>query len=85
MVANFRSTCGRERGAPACSSQRLPGGAPQVGQVTEDSCFGVSSLFFILTECVSVQPRVCAILDKSRRKGPAVLSTGQVRLSQALG
>jgi hypothetical protein len=46
--ANFRSTCGCERGAPECSSQRVPVEAPHVGQGTEDVCSYVSSLFFIL-------------------------------------
>jgi hypothetical protein len=48
---SFRSTCGSERRAPECSTQRTPGAAPHVGQETEDNCFAVRSLFFILRWC----------------------------------
>jgi hypothetical protein len=47
-AANFRFTCGCERGAPECSSQHVPIGTPHVGQGTEDACSDVGSLFFIL-------------------------------------
>ena len=53
------------------SRQRFPAVTPQVGQVTENSCFEVSSLFFILTECDYTQTRVCTILNKTdRQSGP---------------
>jgi len=47
IAANFRSTCGSERGAPDCSTQLSPAATPHVGQGTEDNCSGVSSFFFI--------------------------------------
>jgi hypothetical protein len=50
-AANFRSTCDSDRALPECSTQAFPAGTPQVGQRTEDICFAVSSLFFILSEC----------------------------------
>jgi len=62
-AANFRSTCACERGAPECSSQHFPVGAPHVGQGTEDICFSVSSLFFIPRECAYRQSRIYPILD----------------------
>jgi hypothetical protein len=52
---SFRSTCGSERRAPECSTQRTPGVAPHVGQETEDTCFGVRSFFFMLRGC----DRIC--------------------------
>ncbi len=58
---NFRSTCGSERGAPECSTQRSPAATPHVGQGTEDNCLGVSSFFFIATECDNPQPENCSI------------------------
>jgi hypothetical protein len=51
VAAYFRSTCGSERAPPECSTQRLPTATPQVGQGTEETCFDVSSRFFIATEC----------------------------------
>src|SRR6266446_5875600 len=48
---NFRSTCGSERGAPECSKQGSPGATPHVGQVTENNCFAVRSLFLIWIRC----------------------------------
>jgi len=48
---NFRSTCGSERGAPACSKQGSPGATPHVGQGTENNCFAVRSLFLIWIRC----------------------------------
>src|ERR1700720_2667596 len=51
---NFRSTCGPERRAPECSTQRSPAETPQVGQGTADICSGVSSFFFIPTECENI-------------------------------
>jgi hypothetical protein len=48
---SFRSTCGPERGAPECSTQRFPAGTPHVGQGTEDNCLGVRSLFLIWIRC----------------------------------
>ena len=50
MAANFRPTCGLEREAPEFSSHLFLIATPQVGQETEDTCLGVSSLFFILRE-----------------------------------
>lgn len=50
-AANFRFTCGAERGAPESSTQRFPTEAPQVGQRTADDCLGVSSFFFMGTGC----------------------------------
>jgi hypothetical protein len=55
MAANFRSTCGSERGAPECSTQLSPAETPHAGQGTEDNCSGVSSLFFTLTVCDYIQ------------------------------
>src|SRR3984957_10720889 len=40
-AASFRSKCGSTRRPPECSSQRCPLAAPQLGQGTDDSCFGV--------------------------------------------
>jgi len=57
VAENFRSTCASERGAPECSTQRFPAGTPHVGQGTEDNCVGVSSFFFIGTECDKAQPQ----------------------------
>jgi hypothetical protein len=48
---SFRSTCGSERRAPECSTQRFPAATPHVGQGTEDNCFAVRSFFFILRRC----------------------------------
>jgi hypothetical protein len=48
---SFRFTCGSERRAPECSTQRSPGAAPHVGQETEDNCFAVRSFFFMLRWC----------------------------------
>src|ERR1035437_5405996 len=45
---SFRSRCGSVRGAPVCSSQTSSVAAPQVGQGTDNICFGVSSLVFTL-------------------------------------
>jgi hypothetical protein len=41
----FRSTCGSERGAPQCTTQRRPAATPHVGHGTDDNCFVVSSFF----------------------------------------
>jgi hypothetical protein len=46
---SFRLTCGSERTAPECSTQRCPAATPHVGQGTEDDCFGLRLLFFIPT------------------------------------
>jgi hypothetical protein len=46
---SFRSRCGSVRKAPACSSQAFSVAAPQVGQGTDNICFGVSSLVFTTT------------------------------------
>jgi len=51
VAAYFRSTCGSERAPPECSTQRVPTATPPVGQGTEETCFDVSSRFFIATEC----------------------------------
>jgi hypothetical protein len=51
---NFLSTCGPERRAPECSTQRSPAETPQVGQGTADICSGVSSFFFIPTQCENI-------------------------------
>jgi hypothetical protein len=50
-AANFRSTCGSDRGPPECSTHVCPTETPHVGQGTDNSCSGVSSFFFIRTEC----------------------------------
>src|ERR1700674_1432667 len=63
MAANFRSTCDSERGAPECSTQHFPAAEPHVGQATDNTCWGVSSLFFILTECDYTQSRINSVLD----------------------
>jgi len=63
MAANFRSKCGSLRGAPECNSQPSPAAAPHVGQGTEDTCSGVSSLFFMLRECNYTRSRIYTILD----------------------
>jgi hypothetical protein len=62
-AANFRSTCGSERGAPECRTQRSPAATPHVGQGTEDNCSGVSSFLFILTECPNTLPRNRSVLN----------------------
>jgi hypothetical protein len=51
IAASFRSTCGLERCVPVCSTQGLPTTTPHVGHGTEAICLGVSSFFFIQTEC----------------------------------
>jgi hypothetical protein len=61
-AANFRLTCGAERRAPECSTQRFRAATPHVGQGTEDNCLGESSLIFIKKDCDNRQPQVCAIL-----------------------
>src|ERR1700682_166225 len=63
VAENFRSTCGSERGAPECSTQRFPAATPHVGHGTEDNCLGVSSFFLIRTECDNTQPLNCSILN----------------------
>src|ERR1700674_5958431 len=62
-AATFRSTCGSERRAPECSTQRSPAATPHVGQGTEDNCSGVSSFLFIRTEYDNTQPRNRSILN----------------------
>src|ERR1700719_3441471 len=66
---NFRSTCGPERRAPECSTQRSPAETPQVGQGTADICSGVSSFFFIPTQCENIGRKTvqfCTLLRISR-------------------
>jgi hypothetical protein len=65
IAANFRSTCDSEPGASECSTQHFAAAGPQVGQATDNTCFGVSSLFFILTECDYTQSpsRINSILN----------------------
>jgi hypothetical protein len=63
IAANFRSTCDSERGLPECSTQHFPAGTPQVGQGTEEICFGVRSLFFILSQCDYTQSRFYTFVD----------------------
>jgi hypothetical protein len=77
MAANFRSTCDSERALPECRTQAFPAGTPQVGQRTEDICFGVSLLFFILSECDYTQSRICRFVDIACSS--AVLCTKAVR------
>src|ERR1700726_700089 len=45
IAESFRSTCGSERGAPECTTQRRPAATPHVGHGTDDNCFVVSSFF----------------------------------------
>src|ERR1700686_4155597 len=45
IAESFRSTCGSERGAPQCTTQRRPAATPHVGHGTDDNCFVVSSFF----------------------------------------
>jgi len=66
IAANFRSTCGSERGAPECSTQGSPAATPHVGHGTEDNCSGVSSFFFIWTECHNTHPRNRSVLNLVR-------------------
>jgi hypothetical protein len=69
MAANLRSTCGAERGAPECSSQRSPTAAPHVGHVTPDICLGVSSFLFTHPKCIRTRLHVSSIMhipDKKR-------------------
>jgi hypothetical protein len=47
---SFRSRWGSEFGLPEYK-QRSPGATPQVGQGTEDNCFGVRSVILIRIEC----------------------------------
>ena len=65
IAANFRSTCDSERGAPESITQRFPAAELQVGQATDNSCWGVSSLFFILTEYLYMQSRISSILESA--------------------
>jgi hypothetical protein len=51
VTANFRSTCGSERGPPECSKQSSPGATPHVGHGTENNCFAVMSLILIWIGC----------------------------------
>jgi hypothetical protein len=50
-AASFRSKCGSKRSPPECSSQSCPAAAPQFGQGTEDSCFGVRCFILIRICC----------------------------------
>jgi CRP/FNR family cyclic AMP-dependent transcriptional regulator len=87
-AANFRSTCGSERGAPECSTQRSPAATPHVGQGTEDNCSGVSSFLFILTECPNTLPRNRSVLNifrNSTLRTTIVLSTIYSRVYTSLG
>jgi hypothetical protein len=43
----FRSTCGAEREAPECTTQRLPAATPHVGQGTDNNCLRVMSEILI--------------------------------------
>ncbi len=63
---SFRSTCGSDRGAPECSTQRSPAPTPHVGHGTEDNCSGVSSLFFTGVDCGNTQPQNRSILNTGR-------------------
>jgi len=70
MAANLRPTCGSERGAAECNTQRLFAEEPQVGHGTAEICLGVSSLFLIYTKCETPDPQVCRKLhppEKRRR------------------
>jgi hypothetical protein len=59
---SFRSRCGSMRGAPVWSSHASPVAAPQVGQGTDDICFTVSSLVFIIKDCNVSAVQECSIL-----------------------
>jgi hypothetical protein len=50
-AASFRSTCDSVRGPPESNTQLCPAATPHVGQGTDSNCSGVSSFFFIRTEC----------------------------------
>jgi hypothetical protein len=54
IAASFLSTCDSERKPPECSTQRSPADTPHVGQATDACCLGVSSFFFIWSECQNV-------------------------------
>src|SRR5271169_5755832 len=66
IAANFRSTCDSARGAPESSTQHLPAAALQVGQETDNTCLGVSSLFFMLAGYAYAQSRIRSILASGR-------------------
>jgi len=55
---NRRSRCGSVRGWPVLSSQFSPGAAPQVGQGTASTCFGLSSFFGSYTARMLLTSRV---------------------------
>jgi hypothetical protein len=57
IAESFRSTCGSERSAPECSTQRCPAATPHLGQGTEDNCFRFRFLFFIPRWCAGVPPK----------------------------
>ena len=62
IASNFLSTWASVRGAPEVSTQRLPTATPQIGQVMEDTCLGLSSLFFMVIECDYTQSQISSNL-----------------------
>jgi hypothetical protein len=62
IAANLRSVCASERGPPEWRIQESPAAAPHVGQETEDTCSGVRSRFFTMTECDYTASRIYAKL-----------------------
>ena len=63
---SFRSTCGCERGAPACSKQRFPEATRHVGQGSARNISGTKSLILIGTGCNETCRKTCSILDSMR-------------------
>jgi hypothetical protein len=82
IAESFRSTCGSERGAPECSTQRSPTATPHVGQGTETSCAGVSSFFFTSGRYSKAGQKSCPIwntaIQETTRDKP-ILITHTVR------
>jgi hypothetical protein len=70
MAANFLSTCGSERGAPECNTHPSPTDEPQVGQLTEEICFGVSSFRFTEARFDELERQVCS-KQHTLRVGPS--------------
>src|SRR5580692_10480259 len=86
MAANLRPTCGSERGAAECNTQRLFAEEPQVGHGTAEICLGVSSLFLIYTKNATPRPAsLSKIAHPPRKKASLNLGTRTLRLVRSGG
>jgi hypothetical protein len=85
MAASLRPTCGSERGAPGCNTQRLFAEEPQVGHGTAEICLGVSSLFLIYTKCDTPTRKSVENCAPPRKKASLNLGTRTLRLVRSGG